>query len=394
MFSRSRGEAPIASHRFAVLGTALVLVTALVTGAAVGLNSSAPATLGPAKDVPVTVAGIGSVEADRVANIGFDIGGVIAAINAKVNERVAAGAVVAVLDRSRQEAELRRARSQLTAAEARVAQIEAQVQSRAGTLELRRRSSARNRKLLKSGAASLSDAEDMQLTQEIAAANLASTRRSLDAAKARFAEAQAGVNLHAITLDKHVLRAPFDAIIAEKMHEAGEAIAAGAGVFTLVDPASVWVLAYVDEARAGAIRAGQSAEIRLRSRPHEPMTGRVARINVENDRVTEERRVYVAFDRIPPDYNLGEQAEVWIETGRVGNATLIPQRLVLEDGRNTGLIWTLDHGDQTRRRVDLGRRLADGRIELVSPLPEGVSVLAEEPPEPWYTVLGFGGERL
>lgn len=64
----------------------------------------------------------------------------------------------------------------------------------------------------------------------------------------------------------------------------------------------------MDESRAGGVEVGQAAEVRLRSLPHETFAGHVARIDIESDRVSEERRVHVACDRCPPRFHLGEQA--------------------------------------------------------------------------------------
>jgi len=45
-------------------------------------------------------------------------------------------------------------------------------------------------------------------------------------------------------------------------------VRAGDTKFTLMDPGTIWTLAYIDEARAGSIAVGQTAEVRLRSLPH------------------------------------------------------------------------------------------------------------------------------
>ena len=56
-------------------------------------------------------------------------------------------------------------------------------------------------------------------------------------------------------------------------------------MFTLVAPETIWALVHVDEGRAGAIRLGQPAVVRMRSRPGEPVAAEVVRIGLESDRV-------------------------------------------------------------------------------------------------------------
>jgi HlyD family secretion protein len=60
-------------------------------------------------------------------------------------------------------------------------------------------------------------------------------------------------------------------------------MAAGEALLTLVAPETMWILAYVDEARAGDIEEGQPVEIRLRSLPQQMFRGRVARIRLGRD---------------------------------------------------------------------------------------------------------------
>ena len=71
----------------------------------------------------------------------------------------------------------------------------------------------------------------------------------------------------------------------------------------------MWALAYVDESRAGAIKEGQPAEVRLRSLPQQVFPAKVVRIGLESDRVSEERRVYVKCDVCP-------SASIWASRPR------------------------------------------------------------------------------
>ena len=117
-------------------------------------------------------------------------------------------------------------------------------------------------------------------------------------AQATISDAKAQQQQETATLDFHTLTAPYDAMVTARLKELGSALGAGEPVFTLIDPKSVWVLAYIDESKAGEIKVGEPAEIVLRSRPNQRFHGQVARIEPESDRVNEERRVEIAFDQI------------------------------------------------------------------------------------------------
>jgi HlyD family secretion protein len=148
-------------------------------------------------------------------------------------------------------------------------------------------------------------------------------------------------------------------------------------VFTLIDPKSVWVLAFIDESKAGEIALGEPADIVLRSRPNQRFRGQVARIEPESDRVNEERRVAIAFDMLPADFHLGEQAEVYITTLHLPQALVAPEAAIIGLGKNRGTVWTVEDGRLQQREVKLGHRLLDGRFEIIDGVPDKASVITQ-----------------
>jgi HlyD family secretion protein len=154
----------------------------------------------------------------------------------------------------------------------------------------------------------------------------------------------------------------------------------GQVIFTLLAPETVWTLAYIDEARAGAIELGQPAEVRLRSEPQAIYPATVARIGIESDRVNEERRVWVGCTRCPPQIHLGEQAEVWITVARLDAALLVPENAVSRFDGRTGRVWLLQDGRLAEADLEFGHRTEDARLEVVNGAPEGALIVATPVP--------------
>jgi HlyD family secretion protein len=121
-------------------------------------------------------------------------------------------------------------------------------------------------------------------------------------------------------------------------------------------------LAYIDEARSGAISEGQRAEVRLRSLPHHVFRAHVVRIGIESDRVNEERRVFVKCEQCPARFHLGEQAEVLITVANLAKATLVPEAAVIGYDGSKGAAWTLESGYLKRRVVSVGYHTEDARL--------------------------------
>jgi HlyD family secretion protein len=134
--------------------------------------------------------------------------------------------------------------------------------------------------------------------------------------------------------------------------------------------------AYVDERLAGRLSVGQVAQIILRSNPNRPLAGHVERIEIQSDPVNEERLVDIAFDQIPEDIHLAEQAEVVITTGVLPHTVSVQRTAIsdLEDLRGT--VWTVENGHLARRKVTFGPELRDGRLPVQDGLPADAAVVA------------------
>ena len=358
----------------------ILLTLLLVAGAAAGfgwMRFWRPLDVlvaGVARDVPVTVFGLGAVEARVLSRVGFEVAGRLVEVSADHGDRVAAGAVLARLDSASQEARVARADAALLSAGAAAARAEAQRERAEAQLAQRQATARRRRELASRGAGSLEAAELAETEVVAAHADLALNRA--DAALARAAQAEARANLQAewVALAKHALTAPFDAVVIARSREPGTALNPGEAVFTLVAPESVWGLAYVDEGRAGGIELGQPAEVTLRSRPGAPIAAEVVRIGLEADRTTEERRIYVKCLSCPAMLVIGEQAEVVIETGRLPAARLVPEDAVHGFDGAFGTVWVIEDGHLAQRQVRFAARLVDARLALTDGLPAEIPV--------------------
>lgn len=329
------------------------------------------------RDVPVQVFGVGTVEARVQSKIGFKVSGVLVELQADIGDRMAKGAVLARLDSREQGARLARAKAAIEQAEANLQRATANVGKAEANYANAKSINERRQKLAQTNIASVETAQASQAAESAALADLNVANSDVAVARAAIGDAKAQRDQEAATFDFHSLTAPYDAVVVARQKELGSALGSGEPVFTIIDPTSVWVLAYIDESKAGEIRVGEPAEIVLRSLPNRRFQGRVARIEPESDRVNEERRVEVAFEHIPQDFHLGEQAEVYITTVNLAQALLVPEAAIMRLGTNEGTVWTVEDGHLQQRTVTLGHRLLDGRYEITSGLPSDVAVVTQ-----------------
>jgi HlyD family secretion protein len=103
----------------------------------------------------------------------------------------------------------------------------------------------------------------------------------------------------------------------------------------------------------------------------------VVRIDQENDRLTEERRVYVRCKVCNPQHQLrylGEQAEIEIIKKVIASGVFVPLKFVEGYDGRSGVVWVVQDGRLAKRRVQIGERLLDGRVQIASDPPGQVVI--------------------
>lgn len=363
---------------------AILLLSVVLALAALGYwraqREIAVQTIGPETNVEVRLFGIGTVEAQVLSKVGFQISGKIVAVEADQGDMVKKGALLAKLDDAAQRAKLLKSEVALRQATANLAKVEAQVDRARATYQQKKAVNLRRQTLVARGSVSQEAADDAQTAEEVAGSDLRIVEADSAIARVQQEDAAAQHRIDRVLLEQHELRAPFDARVIARHKEVGSVANAGEAVFTLIEPNSIWVRAYVDEALAGGLAPGQTAFVRLRSEPTQVYEAEIVRIDQENDRVTEERRIYVRCRVCSPLHQirfLGEQAEVEVVKKIVDHGLFVPLKFVEKFDGRTGVVWTLENGRLKQRSVEIGERLLDGRVQIAGGVPDNVRVVAD-----------------
>lgn len=333
----------------------------------------------PRSDVPVRVFGLGTQEARISTKLGFETSAALIELGADHGDRVARGTLLARLQDDEQRARVDKSRAGVRAAETALAKAEALAERAKVIARQKAQINDRRQSLVERRTVSVEAAEQADMDARVAAADEAIAVGDVDVARVGLDTARAQLVLDEVLLDRHRLVAPFDGVVVARLRELGAVMNPGEALFTLVDPATVWIQAFVDESRAGDLAVGQPAEVRLRSRPGDVFAGTVARVGLENDRVGEERRLFVDCRDCPAEFHLGEQAEVVVTTRRLAEALLVAETAVRRTGPAEGVVWIVDGGRLAEATVRLGARLLDGRVEILGGLPAGARVVAHLP---------------
>lgn len=317
---------------------------------------------GPLAPIPVTLStvearavspglfGIGTVEPRFTYRIGPTAAGRVKRLLVDVGDRVTAGQLLGEMDavdlderiRS-QDAILSRSRAALD--EAQIRQEYAQVEAR------------RYEQLLVARSTS----------QEIVAARQEVGQRAVAAvlgAQADVARAQAERN--AVVTQRRNLRliAPVDGLIASRDVELGTTVVAGQMVLEIIDPRSLWVNVRFDQGDVTGLYAGLPATVMLRSRQGTTVAGRVQRVELRADAVTEEALAKIAFAAPPnPLPAIGELGEVSVALPAQRAGPVIPNAAIHRVDGTTG-VWQVVDGDLRFTPVTLGASDIAGHVQV------------------------------
>ncbi len=311
----------------------------------------------------------GTVMACRRAKMSPPAGGQIAKLRVKKGQRVSKGDVLLELWDDDLHAQERLAQEQLKTSMSRVQEV-------CTLAEAAQRETVRSQELRDKGFISPQQLDRAVTDATSRKASCEAAHNDIEQSKSRIALARAG-------LDRMVLRAPFDGVVADISGELGEyATPSPPGIPTLpaidlIDDSCMYVSAPIDEVDAAKLQIGQHSRITLDAIKGRTFSGKVRRIapyvlDLEKQARTVE--VEVEFDKIAEKDNLlvGYSADVEIVHDKHEHVLSIPAQTLMEGNR---VLLYGKGGVLEERKVDIGLSNWE-RAEVISGLAEGDQVVS------------------
>lgn len=213
------------------------------------------------------------------------------------------------------------------------------------------------------------------LTQQ----GLDEARSARDAALAGLDAARAQLRLAEANLDKTVIRAPFDGVVAYRGVNVGDRVenmGGGAPMFRVVDGRVLQLTVTVPSTASARVRVGQPLLFTVDALPGRVFRGQVTTINPTMDEAS--RSLKVTADVANPDGELrgGMFAEGRIVTGRRTGVLQVPRTALLswDVGGGTAEVLVVAGDRAERRSISVGEVVGD-RVEVTAGLAAGEQVI-------------------
>ena len=294
----------------------------------------------------------------------------VMAVLAEEGDRVAAGQVLARLNRDVLDATVAQNAAQLGRAEAAVAQAQAAIAEARATKAQVDLALARTRDLLANGNAAREVFEQRQAAAQTAAARLDSMQNALLGSEADRALAQAQRQELLVRVARTEVRAPVAGLVSRRVARVGGVVmGAGDPLFRIIQDGAVELEADVPEVQLARLRPGQAAALETVGGARR---GTVRLVSPEVSRTTRLGRVRVSVDAAD-ELVIGSFARASVEVARRDGVVVPLSAILFAPGG--AVVQVVQNGVVETRAVEVGLR--DGvRAELRSGVREGEAVVS------------------
>lgn len=264
-----------------------------------------------------------------VTSLAAKVAGYVVAVEVEDNQRVQVGDVLFRIDDRDYRSQLAQAEANVKAAEASLANVDAQtqlqraqireamasVQSAVAQRSLANKTHERSRKLIVYSAVSQSEVDQTDAARTSAQATVSAASATLDAqqqriavlmaqresAVAAIAQAQAARELARIELEHTVVRAPVSGVVGNRQVRVGRFVTPGGVLLDVVPVDDVWIVANFKETQVEDIQPGQRVQVRIDGYPDDVLEGVVDSFAPGSG---------AAFSLLPPDNATGNFVRV------------------------------------------------------------------------------------
>lgn len=337
----------------------------------------------------------GRVNVPVRVRLGAQSGGVLARLHVDQGDSIAAGQVLAEMVADEAAAGVARAAARLQ----QVRELDlraAQEDLRQAEVALRQaeRTLQRRAELAAGEGISAQELEDAQDERDLAA-----SRREAAAARVRGNspgggnERLAAAELAAAQakLEQTRVVAPYDGIVLQRLAQAGDALAAGAGVLDVAPAGPTWLVVKPEEKNLAFLREGQVAEASADAFPDSVFAARITRVSPAVDPARGTIDVDLVVDRPPAFLRPDMTVSIAVEVARRPGALVLPAEAV-RDIEGTPWVLAVRGGRAERVAVTLGLR-GEGLVEVTAGLADGDAVVPVEAVKvrPGSRVRALGG---
>jgi HlyD family secretion protein len=267
----------------------------------------------------------GRIEVERV-DVATKYAGRIAELRVGEGSLVKKGDLLVRMDTTEILAQLAAAKAAVHRAHQSVARARADVTLREAELKLTEAELRRTTELSRTNTATLAELDRRTAQRDVSKATLEGAKVAVEDAKAATEAAEAQVAQIEATIADMTLKAPVSGRVEYRLAQAGEVVAAGGRVLTLLDLSDVHMTIFLPTSQAGRVELGSEARIVLDSAPEYVVPATISFIAAEAQftpkyvETASEREKLMYRIKLHIDPQVLESYRGYVKAGMTGNA--------------------------------------------------------------------------
>jgi len=327
-----------------------------------------------AADKPLLYEATGTVFPVTAAVISAKIMGQIKNVAVDAGSHVQKGDVLIVIDEKNIEARVAQAEAGLKQAEKSYSAARFALESASAKKKLSEKTYKRYQALLKAEAVSQQEFDQVEADYLSASAGLDQARAMAEAAKGEVARAKAALSGARAVLADTVIKAPYDAVVKEKLVDPGDMAAPGKPLLRLEKTGDFEIRTFLPESHIHSVHVGDRVTAVIETMKSAPISGTIRTIEPASDPATRTFLVKISIPSIP-GLKSGLFARVRVPVGKKG-MIVIPKTAIVTLGQVKG-VFIVDEKHIARfRLVRTGRHFAD-HVEILSGLKPGERIVVK-----------------
>ncbi len=235
-------------------------------------------------DIHDVVEATGTIDAVTTVQVGSQVSGTIAKLNADFNTRVKKGEIIAQIDPSLFRGALLQAKADLADAAANLATAKANLTKARAAVEQTQADYQRTAALTKEGVMAPQQLDQSKANNDSAAAAVVAAEAQVQQAVAQVDQKKAAVEVAQTNLDHTVITAPIDGTVVARNVDVGQTVAASLQAPVLFniaqDLTKMYVYAKTDESDVGQIKVGQPVTFKVDAFPKDTFHGQVVQVRM------------------------------------------------------------------------------------------------------------------
>lgn len=305
--------------RIAPILTVIVAVAGAAGGYAYWLQAQA------SRVPPGLARANGRIEVERV-DVATKYAGRLAEVRVDEGAIVQKNAVLVRIDTTEILTQLAAAKAAVHRAHQSVAKAQADVALREAELKLAETELRRGAELVRTNTATQADLDRRTAQRDVSKASLEGAKVAIEDAKAATEVAEAQVAQIEATIADMTLKAPVTGRVEYRLAQAGEVVASGGRVLTLLDLSDVHMTIFLPTSQVGRVELGSEARIVLDSAPEYVVPAKVSFVAAEAQftpkyvETVSEREKLMYRIKLHIDPQVLETYRGYVKAGMTGNA--------------------------------------------------------------------------